>query len=286
MYTSEINKKHNHFLETLNNNSTTLWKTNYTITTQFEEQKEYDTKKYQISCTCLLHFFKYKETRYGLHIEKKDWKKEKGESLSVLEELQLVLGKHSDTIIYLYDKSFQLESILNFENLQEKWEIDKHYAVESFSGKPATIFIEKTNDVVNDQSVYLKQKIKSFPDGLLLQIAPLFFDKIKQSSICINSFSDPLGSFIVQKKVKETEEIDIWEAKNSIFLEKEEVLKILNLAVYSLENETQNVAIDQQASILIETKNKTWEKVTAFFSIVQGKVYKKTINFTMTKTNF
>ncbi len=84
MYTSEINKNQTSFLEELNDNSTTLWKKNYTLTTEFEEQKEYDNKHYQISCTCLLHFFKYNETRYGLHIEKKDWKKGNGKSLSVI----------------------------------------------------------------------------------------------------------------------------------------------------------------------------------------------------------
>ncbi len=196
------------------------------------------------------------------------------------------MGKHSDTIIYLFDKSFQLESILNFENLQEKWEIDKHYAMESFSGKPARIFIEKTNEVVHDQSVYLKQKIKSFPDGLLLQIMPLFFNKIMQTSISINGFHEPLDNFKVQKKQQQTEGIDIWEAKNSIFLEKEEVLKILNIATYSLDNEPENFELQQEAIILVETKNNEWEKASAFFSVVQGKVYKKTINFTMTKTNF
>lgn len=249
-----------------------LWQKKYNCSLSINEDSLYENKKYNLTGSIAMEYMQNQSNQFFVFLQKKYSPiKKKNKSWNTIEELNLLLGKHSQQIIYQTDGKGQLEKIANYSILEKKWNIDLLYAENTYRGKPAELYINATNQSIRQPEKYLNQKLLSFPDGLLLQMLSLLLNREK-TTITTSLFPKKFQTFTLHKKN------DQWYGETKQLFSRTELLCTLPINDNQLPVKLDSALVNQVCSIIVKTSDdSSWQSCIVEMKLSCEDYYQKII---------
>ncbi len=231
---------------------------------------------------CSIAFYKQDTGNYLVLIDKVYKNKKDQTTLTVIEELSQIIGRHANTVVYEIDTKTMLPvAIHNYEDVVRLWQKDKKIIEEYYIGRPAQVLINSTDQKIMDQNRYTQLLYRAFPNGILVDTCCAYYQPIKRP-FTISSQIVPNGhvTLPIEIHTKNTEEF-AFSAHRQEVLDIEMVKKTFQIK-QSIPDKEYLFQTNLACTLSLQPDKKSWDKGSWILEIDCKGVYHKRIHLKLT----
>lgn len=231
---------------------------------------------------CTIAFYKQDAGNSLLLIDTVYKNKKDQATLTVIEELSHIIGRHANTVVYEIDTKTMLPvAIHNYEDVVRLWQKDKKIIGEYYMGRPAQVLMHSADQKIMDQNRYTRLLYRAFPNGILVDTCCAYYQPTKKP-YTIFSRVLPNGDVTLPVEIhtKSTQEF-AYSAHSQEVLNAEMAKKTFQIK-QSIPDKEYLLQTNLACTLSLQPDKKSWDKGSWALDIDCKGVYHKRIDLTLT----